>query len=125
MLTDLFLRQAELASRLTGEAVPDALLAAFSERGAALPARKTADTPSEENAAQLEELVAQATEIISKTRVSSDETTKWSATEQTVWNALAQQTAAARDAAAVQAGSAAPDMAAISRFFERDARRYG
>ena len=125
MLTDLFLRQAALAARLTGEAVPEALLAAFSERGEVGLTREIAPDTPQENVARLAEMVAQTTEWAEKTRVLSDETTKRSKTEQLVRNALAQQTAQAKSAAAAQVRSAAPDMAAISRFFERDARRYG
>lgn len=125
MLTDVFLRQAALAARLAGEAVPEALLDAFSGRGEAALTRQAAEGSPQENAARLEKMVAQAIELTKKTRVSSDETTKRSETEQIVWNMFARQTAAARSAAAAQTAPAAPDMAAISRFFERDARRYG
>lgn len=126
MLTELFLRQAGLAARLTGEAVPEALLAAFAERAApSVPQRSAQNTP-EEQTAQLEQMVTRAAESIRITSKLLRETTERSVREQNVWNVPAEYGVPANGAEAIRTPApTAHDMAAISRFFERDARRYG
>jgi hypothetical protein len=148
MLAELFARQAALAARITGTSVPTALFDAWQESGLAAGNDKTSresdETSFQKTAVFHGEAAAQAlTDALSAalqtldwggtsggTAAESESGTvrgtatpgRQSAAE--AWNAAAALIAQNRQVTQNFTTQSA-DMASISRFFERDARRWG